>query len=118
MYLSVEEIKKAFAHHLMKYRGYSEAEAEMAVYDFPDPYSNCYLNEDFIEHVEIDGISYEKNASSTSLWRVGIEDVPEFFFYTYYRDEDIPNHKVGEYKKAQKLYQVENLDKGDFPKMN
>ena len=114
-YLSIGEIKNAFAKHLIKYRDYSIEEAQIAVSDFPDPYNNCYLNEEFIDHVEIDGVSYEKNASSTSLWRVGMHGVPDFCFYTYYCDEDIPNHKVGEYMNARKLYQVDNLDKKDFP---
>ena len=38
-----------------------------------------------------------------------------FRFYTYYAAEDIPNHLVGEYMAARKLYQVEDLDEEDFP---
>ena len=115
-YLSIDGIKQAFAEHLMKYRGYSNEEAEMAVSDFPDPYTLPYLSEDFIEHnVEIDGVLYEMNASYTSLWRVGITGIPEFRFYTYYCEEDITNHTVGEYMKARKLFRTEDIDPSDFP---
>ena len=114
-YLSVEEVKRAFAEHLMKHRGYTAEEADMAVYDFPDPYSNCYLDEKYIGSCEIDGVAYEKDASSTALWRVGIHNVPDFFFYTYYREEDIEGRKVGEYMNARKLFQIDELDAEDFP---
>ena len=116
-YLTIEEIKEAFAQHLIKHRGYSRDEADMAVSDFPDPYSNCYLNEEYIGSVEIDGIDYQKNASSTSLWRVGIHNVPDFYFYTYYKESDIVGRTVGEYMKAHKLFQVDDLDKEDFPSL-
>lgn len=114
-YLSAEEIKHAFAKHLMKYRGYSAEEADMAVYDFPDPYSNCYLDEKYIGSCEIEGIAYQQYASSTDLWRVGIHNIPNFFFYTYYREEDIKGRSVGEYMNARKLYQIEDLNASDFP---
>ncbi len=114
-YLRVEEIKQALAEHLIKHRGYSEEEAEVAVHDFPDPYSNPYLREDFIDTVEVDGIEYEKNADCVDLTVCGIDNVPRFCFYTLYRVDDIPNHKVGEYRDARKLFQAENLDPNDFP---
>ena len=59
-YLSVDEIKQAFANHLMKHRGYTPEEADMAVSDFPDPYSNCYLDESYIGSCEIEGVSYQQ----------------------------------------------------------
>lgn len=114
-YLSVDEIKQAFANHLMKHRGYTAEEADMAVSDFPDPYSNCYLDEKFIGSYEIDGVAYQKNATSTDLWRAGIHNVPNFFFYTYYREEDIESRSVGDYMNAQKLFQIDDLDEEDFP---
>lgn len=114
-YLCMDEIKEAFAQHLMKYRGYTAEEADMAVSDFPDPYSNCYLDESYIDTCEIDGVSYQKYASNTDLWRVGIHNVPNFFFYTYYREEDVEGHTVGDYMNAQKLFQIDDLDDEDFP---
>jgi len=113
-YLDLEGIKKAFGEHLKKYRGYSDDEAEMATSDFPDPYSNCYLNEDFVEECEIDGVDYEKNISYCDLGRIGMR-IPPFCFYTYYRGEDIEDHTVGSYKSARKLFQVEDLELEDFP---
>lgn len=115
-YLNIDEIKQAFAEHLIKYRGYTAEEADMAVYDFPNPYSNCYLDEDYIGLCEIDGVAYKQYASNTVLWRAGIHGVPNFFFYTYYREEDVKNRTVGEYMKARKLFQVDDLDPEDFPK--
>lgn len=114
-YLDIHGIKQAFAEHMKKYRGYSDEEAAIAVSDFPDPYGNCYLDEDYLEDCEIDGVEYEKNASHTAFWRIGINDVPMFKFYTYYCMDDIPNHKVGEYMNARKLFQVDDLDASDFP---
>lgn len=116
-YLSVEEIKKAFAKHLRKHRGYSVKEAEMAVSDFPDIYSNCYLDEKYIGSCEIDGVAYNKYASNTDLWRAGIHNVPNFFFYSYYREEDLKGGTVGDYMNARKLFQVDDLDVKDFPLM-
>ncbi len=117
-YLDVDGIKRAFADHLIKYRDYSESEAVIAVSDFPNPYELPYLDEEFICEEEIDGIEYNKYASVTNLWKCGIYDMPTFRFYTYYATEDIPNHKVGEYISARKLYQVDDLDDGDFPQEN
>ena len=114
-YLDLDGIRAAFAEHLMIYRGYSSIEAEIAVSDFPDPYDNCYLDEEFVGDCVIDGESYGQYASFTKLWRVGMDDVPDFRFYTYYRRSDIPNNRVGEYRKAKKLYQKDALDKADFP---
>lgn len=116
-YLSIDEIKKEFANHLKKYRGYTDEEAAIAVSDFPNPYSNCYLDEDWVGDCEIEEVAYKKYTSSTALWRVGMPNVPDFFFYTYYRTEDVPNNKVGEYMNARKLFQIEELDAEDFPMM-
>lgn len=114
-YLSIEEIKQEFAKHLMKHRGYTAEEADMAVYDFPDPYSNCYLDERYIGSCEIEGVGYQQYATSTDLWRVGIHNVPNFFFYTYYKEEDVESHTVGDYMNAQKLFRLDDLDEEDFP---
>ena len=114
-YLDTKGIKNAFAAHLIKYRGYTKDEAEMAVSDFPDSYSLPYLYEDYIDDVTIDGKEYEMRASYTMLWECGILGVPMFRFYTYYLSEDIPNNTVGEYVNARKLFQVEDLDEDDFP---
>ena len=62
-----------------------------------------------------DGVAYQKNATSTDLWRAGIHNVPNFFFYTYYREEDIESRSVGDYMNAQKLFQIDDLDEEDFP---
>ena len=114
-YIDINGIKNAFAEHLKKYRGYSDEEAEMAVSDFPDPYENCYLVEEYLEETEIDGIEYEKNASYTAFWRIGLDSVPMFKFYTYYCCDDISGHTVGEYLSAKKLFQVDEIDDDDFP---
>lgn len=34
MYIDIKGIKVAFAEHMKKYRGYTEEEARIAVYDF------------------------------------------------------------------------------------
>ena len=91
----------------MRYRGYSAEEADMAVYDFPDPYNNTYLVEEFEDYIEVDGIEYERNSSYTDLTRCGIDHVPPFKFYTLYQKSDIPNHKVIEYMNAQKLFEID-----------
>ena len=114
-YLTVEEIKAAFAELLMEHRDYSEEEAEIAVSDFPDPYNLPYQREEFVEDVKIDGARYEKYATVVNLSICGIEDFPVFCFYTFYRKEDIRHHRVTEYMKARKLFQVDELDMDDFP---
>ena len=113
-YLNLDEIKAEFGNHLTAHLGYSKAEVAIAVSDFPDPYSNCYLNEEFVGKFVIDGEEYEQYASYTNFERVGIE-APAFCFYTFYCKADLPNSNVGEYRKARKLYQVEDLDDTDFP---
>ena len=114
-YLTIDGIRRAFGEHMMKYRGYSEEEAKVAVHDFPDPYSNPYLREEYIDDVEVDGIEYERNADCVDLTVCDIDDVPRFCFYTLYCIEDIPDHKVGEYRTARKLFQIDDLDPADFP---
>ena len=114
-YLTEKEIKQAFAEHLMKHRKYTAEEAEIAVSDFPDPYSNCYLEERYIGSCEVDGVAYKQYASNTDLWRIGIHKVPNFFFYTYYKEEDVEGGTVGDYMKAQKIFRVDELDEEDFP---
>lgn len=115
-YLDLDGIRSAFANHLIKHRRYSKAEAAMVVSDFPDSYTNCYLMEKYDSECEIDGKKYEKRINYTIFDRVGIK-APTFYFYTFYRSEDVADHKVGSYMKARKLYQVENLDMDDFPKL-
>ena len=114
-YLDLQGIKEEFGKHLVKHRGYSPEEVAVAVSDFPDPYSNCYLEEDFLERVEIDGVQYEKYTVRTHLWRCGMPPkTPDFFFYTYYKSEDVKGRTVGDYMRAFKLYQVEGVNKKDF----
>lgn len=113
-YLNLEDIKKEFGNHLATHLGYSKVEAAIAVSDFPDPYTNCYLNEEFVDVIMIDGEEYEQCASYTNFECVGI-DAPAFCFYTFYRKADIPNSTVGEYRNAKKMYQFEDLDDTDFP---
>lgn len=114
-YLDKSGIQNAFAEHLIQHRGYSTEEAKIAVSDFPDPYRLPYLDEEYIDNVEIEGIEYEQCACYTSLWRCGIDGVPAFKFYTYYAANDIPNSTVQEYMDARKLYQIDGLDDLDFP---
>jgi hypothetical protein len=114
-YLDTNGIRNAFAKHLIEHRGYTKDEAAMATFDFPDPYNLPYLCEEYVGEEMIDGINYEKDACYTELWRCGISDVPMFRFYTYYAIDDIPNHQVGEYMEARKIYQVDDLDEEDFP---
>jgi len=113
-YLDTAGIKKSFAEHLKKYRDYSDEEAEAATSDFPNRYENCYLTEDYVDNCDIDGVGYEQNCCYCDMSIVGM-DVPPFCFYTFYREEDIENNLVGEYKSARKLFQVEDLDMADFP---
>ena len=115
-YLDTQGIKDAFAAHLMEKRGYTKDEAEMAVSDFPDPYALPYLYEKYLDNIMIDGKEYEKRASYTWFIVCGFYDLPMFRYYTYYLQEDVPNHKVGEYMNARKLYQTEDLDDADFPR--
>ena len=115
-FLDIQGVRDAFAAHMMAYRGYSKEEAEIAASDFPDRYNLPYLYEDYIGDETINGKDYEKNASYTLLQMCGIFDVPMFRFYTYYLVEDLPNHSVGEYMNARKLFQIEDLNDDDFPK--
>ena len=114
-FLDEKKVKDVFTKHLIKHLGYSSEEAELAASDFPNPYSNSYLDEEYLENTKVDGIEYEKNACVTSLWKCGIVGVPMFRFYTYYAIEDIPNRTVEEYLAARKLFQVEGLVEEDFP---
>lgn len=113
--LDEQGIRSAFAEHLLKYRDYSEAEVAEAVSDFPDPYSLPYLDEEYLGVETIDNADYEKFASFTNFERCGIEGISAFRFYTYYAVEDLPNHTVGEYSAARKLYQADDLSEDDFP---
>ena len=116
-YLDTQGIKKAFATHLMEHRDYSTEEAEYAVSDFPDPYRLPYLFEKYVCTETVDGKEYEKYASYTDFTMCGFIDFPMFRYYTYYLADDIPNSIVGEYMNARKLYQVDDLDDEDFPKV-
>lgn len=119
IYVTEKEVKKRFAQHLMMHCFYSEAEADLAVSDFPDPYSNCYLGEEYVGPCVIDGIEYSKCASYTNLARVmGMYDIPDFYFYTYYRSEDLAGGTVGDSMRARKLYQLDDLNKSDFPEFH
>lgn len=37
MYITVDELKRAFEEHLKIHRGYDDAESKIASSDFPDP---------------------------------------------------------------------------------
>ena len=109
-YLDVQGIKEAFGKHMIKYCGYSEAEAKLAMYDFPDPYRNPYLIEEYEGDEEVDGVEYQVYSDDTDLTRCGIDNVPAFSFYTLYRSEDIPNETVGEFMAARKLFKLADED--------
>lgn len=112
-YINEEGIREAFAQYLIDKAHYSEREAKVAVSDFPNPYENEYLTEEYIGEIEIEGEMYEQNACKCMLWRLGMK-VKDFMFYEYYKMSDIPNKQVGEYMNATKLYSVDDLDKRDF----
>lgn len=109
-YLNADGIKKVFAARLMQYRGYSEEEAEIAVSDFPDRVP--YVVSESAGECEIDGEEYIQENSHTMLWLMGIHDVPDLNFSTYYRKADIPNGTGGEYAAAKKLYLLVDPDSG------
>ena len=116
-YLKLDGIRAAFAKHLMVHLDYDEEEAQDAVNDFPNPYVNPYLLEEYVDDVDINGVEYQKCATCADLSRCGIDDVPFFCFYTLYRMEDLKTTRVIDYINARKLYQVDDLDRDDFPEM-
>ena len=63
--------------------------------------------------VEIDGEEYEMNASKADFFMFG-GDTPAFCFYTFYKMSQIEGHTVAEYKAANRLFQIDNLDPEDF----
>ena len=116
-YLDEEGIRQEFIDFLMKYPEYTLEESELATSDFPGNLEHCYLGVKYTDNVTIDGIGYEQRA----IWTNFIENMwvntrgKTFCFYVFYREEDIPNHRVGEYWEARKLYSVTDLKKKDFP---
>ena len=81
---------------------------------FPDAF-DCILCEEYVGTREIDGSEYVQFAVNTMLYQIGISDVPNFFFYVFYKSDEL-DRTVGSYKTAHKLYQIEGLKKKDFPK--
>ena len=114
-YVTAEDVKKAYMAHMMKYRGYDEQEAEDAAMAVPSRYEVCWLIEDRLGEVEIDGEEYVKCAVHTMFFLMGIYNVPMFRYYVYYRVSDIPNESPEEYAAARTLYQLDDLDPDDFP---
>lgn len=55
-------------------------------------------------------LQYVKDGVLDKTACVGIDDVPPFCFFTYYRSDDVPNQLVSEYMKARKLYQLDDED--------
>jgi len=82
--------------------------------DFPNPYDCCYVFQDYVNDVEIDGKTYELRACHTNyMYMLGYEgDTLRFYMYIE-TPEDFCN-TVGEYIEANKLYQIEDLDPKDF----
>jgi len=118
-YLDTEGIRNAFSRYLMENRGYDEDDAEYAASDFPDPYAQCYLMEEYLGECEIDGEKYEQYTSWTDFsMMMGMDSLPHFGFYTYYRSSDMPGHLVKEYRAAKKYYSVNNIKKKDFSVKN
>lgn len=62
-YLNEEQIKEAFVKYLEQYQYCDAADASFVASEFPNPYTNGYLEEEFIESVSIGGEEYEKDAS-------------------------------------------------------
>ena len=63
--------------------------------------------------VEIDGEEYEMNARKADFFMFG-GDTPAFCFYTFYKMSQIEGHTVAEYKAADRLFQIDDLDPADF----
>lgn len=109
-YLNEDEIRAAFAIYLQVTRDYTEDEAAIAVSDFPNPYILPYQVEEYEDETEINGVEYEVRKDYTNFTPITGEwddGTTSFCFHTYYRKEDVPNRKVGEYMKARKLYSVD-----------
>jgi len=62
-------------------------------------------------------MAFKSASCYTSFWRIDLDDVPMFKFYTYYRIEDTPNHKVGKYMASRKLFQVDGIEPSGFPEV-
>lgn len=114
-YITTADMKRAFAEHMTKHYGYSEAEAELAARDFPNPANEAFVREEMIDSVEIDGVVYERKACYADLSVRALDNARRFCFYTLYCAEDVPGQTAEEYKVARKLYQLKNLDPKDFP---
>ena len=113
-YLDRDGIRAAFFSHVAQHMDCTEEEAEMTFSEFPDPFGTAWLLEDYIGNCEIGGELYGRCASYTDFPSIGVFDIPDFRFYTYYRDADVPNHQIAEYIAARHLYQAEDLDEEDF----
>lgn len=118
-YLSLEQLRKDFFSYLMEVQGLDPDEAQIAVEDFPNPYGSPFLREEFLYVETIDGEDYECNASCVDFsMSYTFSNSKPYRFYTYYKCADLePNHTVGDYKNAHKLFlpvDVEEINE-DFP---
>ena len=132
--INFEELKSCLADHLKKYRHYSDEEIKLSLYDFEDPYNYELCDSTYIEETEIDGKKYEVRAYWIDfvkhfgsiyemLYYSGMPkeeskalkqmDKP-FCFYVYFEIKPDFGHTVGEYKEANRFYQVEKICKSDF----
>ena len=118
-YLSLEELRNDFINYLVKYQFCEVSDANYIALEFPDPYANPYLREDYIGVETINDEKYQSYASCVdfSMFYSFSNDLP-YRFYTYYLVSDImPNRTVGDYRKARKLFSLVPLNEknDDFP---
>ena len=134
--IDFKSLREALAEHLRKYRKYSDEEVELSLYDFNDPYDYELCDCRFVEDTEIDGKRYEKRAywidfakyfgsSFYMYYYDGMSKEEEkalkqmdkiFRFYVYFEMGPDFGNTVGEYREANRFYQVKKLDKEDSNK--
>lgn len=118
-YLSINELRENFADYLMKYQYCTPSDARMIAQEFPDPYTNPYLQEEWIGTETINGEKYQSYASCVDFSMFySFSNALPYRFYTYYLVSDLmPNRTVGDYRKARKLFALVPLAEinDDFP---
>ena len=106
-YMTEEDIVLAFKQYLMEVQGLSANDAEIGATEFPDPYSQCYLQEDWVEDTEIEGQKVEVRRCWTDFGMMcTFDNSKPFRFYKYIFTPEGFGNTVGEYRAAKKLYRL------------
>ena len=112
-----EQLNERISQYFIDVQKVDKSDLKFILMDFEDPYMCDWVNHDYVQYCEVDGVRYVVYTYWTSFFMIAetFTDDVRFKFYMLMRDDDIENGLVAEHMAAERLYVVDGLVDEDFP---